>query len=43
MRKSGIKGWGVASKIAPVHHKNSPATIFWDAYNDMEGNGSSSK
>tara|TARA_B100000941_G_scaffold287950_1_gene264012 strand:- start:984 stop:1742 length:759 start_codon:yes stop_codon:yes gene_type:complete len=38
MKKSGIKGWGVASKIAPVHHKNSPATIFfWDAYNDMEG------
>ena len=38
MRKSGIKGWGVATKIAPVHHKNSPATIFfWDAYNDMEG------
>ena len=38
MKKSGLKGWGVASKIAPVHHKNSPATIFfWDSYDSMEG------
>ena len=38
MKKSGLKGWGVATKIAPVNSNSSPNTVFyWDSYDTMEG------
>ena len=38
MKKSGIKSWGVASKIIPINSNTNPNTIlFWDGYDNMEG------